>query len=66
MNQKQYYNPQNRPSTGSPITINDILSMHNYLTNIKEPSDKILTCIDHLETFIHGFITNLKGGVSQP
>ena len=51
------------PSQAPPraqITFNDLLQIHSYLSNLKDPSPTIRTCIANLEIHINTFITSLS------
>ena len=51
------------PSQAPPraqITFNDLLQIHSYLSNLKEPSPTIRASIDQLEYHINTFITSLS------
>lgn len=42
--------------------INDLVYLHNYLINVKEPSEKIKTCTTKVETHIAFFVNSLQSG----
>ena len=51
------HQPQPPPGT---ITFQELLNLHNYLHNLKEPSQAILDCITQLEIHIKTFVFALN------
>jgi hypothetical protein len=46
-------------------SIMDLINFHSYCSSIKEPSDKIKTCIQTLEDHLHLTITSLQNNATK-
>ena len=55
---------QPQPTT-QPITFDTILSIHNYLSNVKDPSETIKLSIQNIENHIYAFIASLSTGPNK-